>query len=560
MTYKKIFIPFFLFLFSTALHAQHENVPLDHDIYIFLKEMKVKNVLDYVHDDSPNMSRAEIKKHLAQINTNKDQLSATEIKLLKKFQNEFYDDSADSSNTIQLFGSSAGFSTDLSDFASNKLKYMYAYKEESVNFYMEVLGRAMYGQSFKPVVNNSELYDIGFRMRGTLLDKIGYSLTVQKGGVSGSQDMAPTFDPRLNYNFKFFERLENIGNYDFTEGYLRYYVEPVKDMGLSFQIGREKVTLGYGYGSKLVLSGNHPTLDFIRTDFNYGVFSFTSLHGAMVGDFTFKREDNYTKYFAYNRFKLKFKNLFDFGFGESIIYSGRDLDLAYLNPFAFYKFVEMSIQDRDNAVVFLDIQTNFIKNLELQGTFFLDENILSHLQEMELFSNKTAYQLGAFWYSPFSLNDLSLVLEYTKVRPYVYSHINPKNAYTSYGENLGHQIGPNSDEIFTRLSYNFNEWLRGNFEFQHIRSGENIYDALGNLVFNAGGDYFIGHREGIDSKYIKFLDGDRYNKNIYTISLRVEPIRELYFDILYKYCAEKDFSKDVTNYTSFAYLKMMFEF
>ena len=116
----------------------------------------------------------------------------------------------------------------------------------------------------------------------------------------------------------------------------------------------------------------------------------------------------------------------------------------------------MSLQDRDNGNLYFDIQTSFIPNLELQGTFFLDENILSNLAELDSFKNKTAYQLGLFWYEAFTINNLSWILEYTRIRPYVYSHANIKNTYTAWGTNLGHRIGPNSDEIFTRLAYNVN--------------------------------------------------------------------------------------------------------
>lgn len=554
---KTVFILLLLFL---QIFAQHDNVPIDHDVYLFLKEMKVKGILKGVHDDNPVMSRYEVRKHLELLNENNNYLSATEKRILKKFQNEFYDDKADSSNTFQFFGEGAGFSSDYSDFFSDKIKHMYSYRDDNANYYLEILGRALQGQQFKPFVNNSSLFDIGFRFRGTVFDKIGYSLTAQKGGIAGSQELAPTFDPRLNYNFKYYERFENIGNYDFAEGYLRYYTEPADGMKLALQIGREKLKLGYGYGSKLVLSGDHPVLDFIKTDFNYGIFSFTSLHASTVGEFHFDRELNYTKHIAYNRFKLSFENLFDLGFGESIIYSGRGLDLAYLNPFAFYKYVEMSLQDRDNGLVFLDFQSNFIKNLEFQVTFFLDENILSHLQELDLFSNKTAYQVGAFWYSPFSIDDLSLVLEYTRIRPYVYSHVNIKNSYTSHAQNLGHRIGPNADEIHTAVTYNINEKMKVNFEFQHVRSGENIYDGQGNLIFNAGGDYMTGHRELIDAKYINFLDGERINQNIFSFSFRIEPIRELWFDLFYRYIAERNVTKETSLNTSYAYLRMMFNF
>lgn len=548
-----------LFTYS-VVNAQHDNVPLDHDVYLFLKEMKVKGILKNIHDDNPLMSRYEVRKHLELLQENKETLSITEKKLLKKYQDEFYDDKADSTNTFQFLGSSSGFSSEYSDLFSNKIKHMYSFRDDNVSYYLEILGRALQGQQFKPFVNNASLFDIGFRFRGTVFSKLGYSLTVQKGGIAGSQDLAPTFDPRLNYNFKYYERFENIGNYDFTEGYLRYYAEPADGMNLALQIGREKLKLGYGYGSKLVLSGDHPVLDFIKVDFNYGIFSFTSMHASMVGEFHFDRELNYTKHIAYNRFKLSFKNLFDFGFGESIIYSGRGIDLAYLNPFAFYKYIEMSLQDRDNGLVFLDFQSNFLKNLEFQATFFLDENILSHLQELDLFSNKTAYQVGALWYSPFSIDDLSLVLEYTRIRPYVYSHVNLKNSYTSHAQNLGHRIGPNADEIHTALSYNINERMRVNLEFQHVRSGENLYDGQGNLIFNAGGDFMIGHRELIDAKYIDFLDGERINQNIYSFNFRIEPIREVWFDLFYKYIAERNVTRDTSVNTSFACLRMMFNF
>ena len=213
------------------------------------------------------------------------------------------------------------------------MKYAYAFKRNDINFYLNVLGRSVYGQDITPEINNSELFDIGFRMHGTLFDKLGYSLTVQKGGISGSLDFAAVLDPRLNYNFKYIENMENIGNYDFAEGYLRYYTEPIENMKLDFQIGSEKIKLGYGYGSRLVLSGDHPVLDFVRMDFKYGVFSFTSITASTVGTFSIIRDDDYTKYYAYNKFKLSLKNFADIGLGEAIIYSGRGIELAYLKSF-----------------------------------------------------------------------------------------------------------------------------------------------------------------------------------------------------------------------------------
>ena len=555
----KILLHVLIFFTLSHLNAQQENVPVDHPVYLFIKEMNVKNLTGYIHNDNPGMSREEVLKNLNEISENSSQLSGTEKKILKKYIDEFDDTAADGNNTFQMFGSEAGFSKQGGDFLSDKIKYTYAYKNEDANYYLNILGRVYYGQSFKPRMNNAELYDIGFRFRGTLFDKLGYSLTVQKGGVSGSRNFAVTLDPRLSYNFKYVEDYENINNYDFTEGYLRYKMEPVKDMSVSLQMGREKIKFGYGYGSSLVLSGNHPVLDFIKLNFNYGVFDFTSIHASTVGNFNINRALDYTKFIAINRFKLHFGNSIEFGLGEGVVYSGRGLDLAYLNPFAFYKFEEMSLQDRDNGVLWLDMQTRILPGLELQGTFFLDDDPLGNLQDLSNYINKTGYQLGAFWYSPFSLNDLSFVFEYTRIRPYVYSHVNYMDSYTSWNQVLGHEIGPNSDEILARIAYNYSERLRLNIDYQFIRHGDNIYDSQGNLVFNSGGDPFVTHRLDVDPVHILFLDGDRTNANVITLGLRFEPVRQFVFDFVFKEIMKKNVTHGYSENQSYAYLKLMFE-
>ena len=556
MKMKKCFA-LILFVFTASAFAQQENVPLDNDVYTFLKEMKVKGIISGIHDDTPNMSRYEVKKMLNKIEESKTVLSETENRLLKKFKTEFYDEEASSENSYQFFGDE--FSSSFEDLFSKKNRYVYSYREPEANFYLNVLGRFAFGQAFKPLKQNSTMYDIGFRFRGTVFNNLGYNLSVQKGGVSGSQSYAKLFDPRLNYNFKFIEAIENIGNYDFAEGYLRYYVEPAKDMRLALQLGREKIKFGYGYGSKFVISGEHTLMDFIRLNFDYGVFSFTSLTASTVGTFSEFRDLNHTKLLAINRFKLNFPEVIEFGLGENIIYSGRGVDLAYLNPMIFYKFVEMSLQDRDNGSVWLDFQTHFLKNVEISGTFFLDENILSHLQNLNLFSNKTAYQFGVMWYSPFSVSDLSLTAEYTKIRPYVYTHTNDKNSYTAYGELLGHSIGPNSDELLFKADYNLNDWIRLSGSYHYIRSGENIYDNEGRLLFNAGGDPFVPHRMTVDSERIDFLDGERINKNILTANIKIEPLRKFYMNLSYKLMIVNNITRNLEEKTSYILLTTNFE-
>jgi hypothetical protein len=541
-------------LLSSGVFPQVENVPLNHPVYTFLKEMKVKRIISYISEDVPNLSRSQVKEYLEQVEEKIDELSNTEKDLLNRLKVEFYEP-IDSESTTYFFHPEKSFGESLSGIFSNKVKYFYAYAEENANVFVEMLGHYYYGQLSEPYVNNAHLFDIGFSIHGTVFKHLGYNLSVIKGGSAGNMQVAEIIEPRVLQSYKWVEAGENISNYEFTEGYLKYTTQPAEDMNLSIQLGREYKTVGYGYGSKLVLSGDGPPLDFIGFDFNYGIVKFSSIHGSTVGDFSYNMDERYTKYWAFNRLKLSFENLFDIGIGENIIYSGRGFELGYASPLAFYKFVEVSNQDKDNANLYFDLQTSFIPNLELQATFFLDENILSNLQNLESYKNKTAYQLGAFWYEAFALNNLSLIFEYTRIRPYVYSHFNYQNTYSAWGTNLGHFIGPNSDEIFSKLAYNLNDWIRFSLDYHFIRRGENIYDEEGNLIKNVGGDLNISHGPNPENEQAIFLDGIRFNNNIFEVGIKIEPIRNFIFNIIYNYNRESNLNSGETNIQSYGLFK-----
>lgn len=559
-SFRKYFLSFIILFSQSVIFAQIENVQLNHPVYTFLKEMYVKGVVDYIKEDDPVISRFEVINLLKEIKSKSSKLSETETKFADKYLSEFSDE-LNSENATQLFNPDENLFSELPEMFSQKVKYLYGYKNNDANIYLEWLGHFYHGQRFSPTpTNNANLYDIGFRMRGTVFNKLGYNLTVIKGGVSGNHKIAETIEPKLLSNYKWVEAIENIGNYGFNYGYLKYYTSPTEGMDLSVQLGREDITFGYGYGSKLILSGENPTLDFIKFNFDYGVIHFTSLHASTVGNFSTDINQRYTKYFALNRLKLSFKKLFDIGIGETMIYSGRGIELGYLSPLAFYKFIEMDLQDRDNGTLWMDFQTNFLKKVQFQATFFLDENILSNLQDLDRYTNKTAYQLNAFWYSPFNIDDVSLIVEYTKIRPYVYTHRNPQNTYTAFGANLGHRIGPNSDEIMFRANYNLNERIRMSGEYRFSRSGKNLYDENGNLIKNVGGDIFLSHPDLVENTTAKFLDGERINTSHLILGFRIEPIRDFYFDIWYNYIINKNITKSFTDKLSYLLIKFTLEY
>ncbi len=545
-----------IILFTLTTFAQVENIQIDNPVYSFLKRMKVKGIIESIHDDVPNMSRSEVNGLLTLIKEQEEKLSPTEKQKLNRFIENFSGITR-GENVTNLWGG-VSFGQNLKDIVSDKIKYLYAYKNDFVSLYAEGIGSLQYGHRLKPDVNNSAIYDVGFRVQGTVNDNFGYMLYVVKGLATGNRQFSLDVDPRLAYNFKFVENIEIAPSYDYTDGYLKWSSTPTKGMEVLAQIGREKTKFSFGYGSNLVMSGNHANLDFLKFQFKYGSVRYTSYQASTVGRFQTIRNDNYTKYFAANKFQLHIPDLFDVSIGEVIVYSGRGLDLAYLNPLIFYKFAEMSLQDRDNGTLFFDFQSDFIPNLELQASFFLDENILGELADLERFSNKTAYQLGAFWYTP--INDLTLTAEYTRIRPYVYTHTNPGNTYTSWDSPVGHIIGPNADQILLKAEYSLNYVTNLFASFSHTRKGLNLYDGNGNLSYNAGGNLFEPHRANIDSDHIKFLSGDVYNYDDLEVGLSYEAFRDLTFFLSFRHKTAKQVSTGNSSSVTWLNFKFTIEY
>jgi hypothetical protein len=91
------------------LYAQQDNIPLNAtfhavDIYEYLKEMRVKKITSFFHDDNLPLSRLEVIRLLREIAAKENELSQTERKLLRRFQitfDESFQNSETFSNLIQ---------------------------------------------------------------------------------------------------------------------------------------------------------------------------------------------------------------------------------------------------------------------------------------------------------------------------------------------------------------------------------------------------------------------------------------------------------------------------
>jgi hypothetical protein len=526
---------------SSLAFAQLENVPVDNPVYEFLKRMEVKRIIPQYPDAVLPLSRREVAELLKTIDQHRSEITATERDVLDDFKVEFAQElGLGTENRYVVFSGDGGVPEILSGLASEKEKFLYAWQDSSNTLFTDLLLsadlRAFSGDS--RAKSGASVLELAPRFRGTLKNRIGYYLQLAHGIITGDREVA-LLDSTIAHNR---ELLDSPGfkDFNFVEGYFKIDADV-----LTLQVGRERLLWGYGASDKLIVSDNAPVFDFGKIDVQLGNFTYTFFHGwllgptqTVVGRYSGISEPYVSpKYLAAHRFGLSFPRVIDIGFSELVVYSRRSPDLAYLNPVIDLKDVEPQLHDRDNSLRSIDAKLHALSNFELYGTLLIDDLTWSKLGS-KFYGNEFAFTVGGSYIEPLGLENSDVVLEYTRIDPYVYSHHIPENSYANDQFLLGNHIGPNSDDVFARFSYRFSRKFKASLEVEQTRHGGNITDATGNLLRNVGGNALYGHRS-VDAEDVTFLDGVLTKTYFLRVASVYEIFNELFLDFKYQFRRQK---------------------
>jgi len=535
---KKIyFFSFFLLLGSSGLFAQAELVPAENPVYEYLDRMMTCKVIDNFSSSMLPVSRREVGRFLLTINSKRTKISSSDKKLLDEYLVEFEYDAYGTVKNSSSFFSKKGVGE---LFSNKKQKYLLYSIDSNSSFFWDAVGELRYigteGDSTgKPHVL---LGQVGTRLRGTLFKSVGIYLRLSNGvrlGGDYTDAIRTAFvDPVLSSTRKYVS--EGSKTFDSFEGHLRY--APSSDW-IAITAGRGAMKFGTGFIDKLFLSNhNSAPLDFLKLDISYKKLRYTFFHGSIVGNDTSGAQLS-SKYIVFHRLEVGpvLNNVLKIGFNEMLIYSNIPINFAFMNPISFLTSADLNTElpgkNSNNAILGIDFQLYPVKNITLQASLLIDDLNFETVSDTSSKSNdnKFGYQAGLNWQNAFTLPNLSLVYEYTRLDPFVYSHKEYNNSYSHWELPLGHGLNPNSDEHAFRLAYNFGSRLFVAVTFKKQRSGMNVYDSLGNLVLNAGSDILNG-KENVSQKN-KFLNGLRVDRNIIQAELTWQPIRQYYFTIRY---------------------------
>lgn len=532
-----IFILFVLLFLSVNidLKAQVELVPVGNPVYDYLKRMQLEGYIPEYNSGNIPVSRAEVADYLKAIKSKSSGFARIDKNLLNDFCVEFgYDMTGKLDNTSSFLGKNRTNNI----FEDGKQKYIYAYEDSTISFFFDGRGalsyRASNGDSLGQ--NTIGIGWLGFRLRGTIFKTLGFYLNPVGGkrllGKMKDSQFARKTDPYLYASNHFRDEGRT---FDYFEGYLRY---EDKSRTLAVTLGREAINQGFGYTDKMFFSNNSVPFDFVKFDLSYKIIKYSFLYGALKGD-SLWRDINH-KTISAQRLDVQFSKSFRVGFWESVIVPDYGFSLSYMNPLSFLFSVDLNSSDeqafKNNTLFAFDFEAIPVKNVAVQGTLLVDDMNFSTLYKKDTTANdnKYAYQLGVLWNNAFTLPGMTLALEWTKVEPFTFTHRSNKSQYTNWQMPLGPALPPNGDEITAKLIYYFTNRLRMDLRYQHQRSGEGLeFDSTGKLIANYGG--YINQGIGEYLNYNGFLNGNRINRDILTLNLRFEPIRQYYFEFEYQY-------------------------
>ena len=300
---------------------------------------------------------------------------------------------------------------------------------------------------------------------------------------------------------------EDAFDYPIAEGYLSY----TPNKYLNIQFGNSKNFIGDGYRS-LFLSDIASPYPFLKLNTTFWKFKYTNLLASVRDvrpEATLDDGSFLAKYVAIHYLSWNVTKKLNLGFYEAVIAdnsAGRGLDVNFLNPIIFYRFIEFSTGSRaGNALIGLSGKYKWNNNVNLYGQFLLDElSIDDFFGGEQNFRNKYGLQLGVKYYNAFKVDGLLLQSEFNLVRPYTFSHNTIRLNFGHNNQPLAHPRGANFREIIGIANYNYKRWF-GTARFIY---GEQGLDFEGDTT-SFGGNIFTSEDNRPSENGIELLQGNR---------------------------------------------------
>lgn len=451
----------FLFLVPALGVAQHQFVPTDHQVYPLLQKGETLGLFSSYHLRLLPLTRTEVLSLLSLMHSKGESLSRQDRALLDQMIGEFTD---------PAIGEALGPEGEI---------HLLRFEEKNTQVFVDARGvqevrdaRGRLGIEDETIAETIA----GGSIRARIGHHVFLGMQARMNMAFGESDLVQRFDPLQG------PIQVAIGKTVFSDQATGYAAFRLDQFQLT--LGRMYISWGSGIDEQLSLSAANEPMDILRMNFDFKRFRFSYFHASLQGITD-------SRYLAGHRIDFRITDRIQVGAYETIVYAGRGIQLAYLNPFLPYHIMEHQLGDLDNNMLGFDASAIVVPGLRLFGEVFIDD--LSWNRSLaHYWGNKLAYHGGLHWAAPFGAKPLELLASYTRVDPWVYTHHDSANVYSHYDASVGSKIGPNADRYQLLLRGRLHRDLVGEIGYRSLRRGR--------------GSIFTARRAG-ESEEKRFLEG-----------------------------------------------------
>lgn len=537
--FKFLYI-FLILLFYNIGFSQSVYVPLSHPVYEYLNRCENRGFLDKFLSGTKPFTRKECASALLQIVKHFSKFTEYDFENIRFLSTEFENDF--SSEEVKLIlklikgekrNSIAKYLPDI--FYKND-RNLLSFKSDKVTVLIDPVFNRDYKNTDTDTLNgkkNVSKLAGGFRLRGNFGKNVGFFADYRN-----TKEWGLKYPVKVNYSLERLGFVNGYGTHIYHDETIAYLVTgfPLFEI----EIGKNINRWGPGYSGSLTLSDYAASYDLIKFKTKFWRLKYTSFTGFLrtYPQITYEskteqdgkeivRQMQSKKYIAAHRLEIAVTDNLDIGLNEVVIYGDRGLEIAYLNPIMFFRSAEHYLGDMDNATMSADFNWIIVKGIRLYGEFFLDDVTIKKIGS-DWYGNKFAYLGGIFITDPFKMRDTEFLLEYVRVKPFVYTHHYPINVYTHFSTPLGYFSGPNTENYFLRFTKYFSRRSKLYVEYENKKHGTNYPNQ------NIGGDINFAHMPG-DPYNVKFLDGIIEREKRLGFKIVYDIFRHYNFTISYDY-------------------------
>jgi hypothetical protein len=274
------------------------------------------------------------------------------------------------------------------------------------------------------------------------------------------------------------------------------------------RFGRDRNRWGPGENSML-LSNYAAVYDQLQIRTRVWRLEYTNLFAAFSDLSPFRREHRDTtlprKFGAFHQLAINIPGRVKLSLFENVIFApdsvrGDLYDVSYLNPIIFYRAVEHDRGSPDNVQLGAGLSWRPINGIDLYGQLLISELVFGHLFSGEgNFENRQGYMLG-FHLADLAAPGTSLRYEYSRARPFLYSHRHAVTAFVHSNDVLGHPAGQNMIDHSLFLDWQITARSRFAANLARTVRGRDTDE-------NIGGNPLRSYREGRERRR-GFFTGD----------------------------------------------------